>query len=263
MRGVGHKPPRVLECLVQAFDHVVERDGQALQLVTGLRDRQALAEVLRTDAFRAGGNLVHGRKRALDQQGAARDGYERGERKPKDEERKPLPQAGLHVIHRSARLDDIRGAIRGSDQEVGQQHPSACRQRGLPRRFRAARPNGWREFRGSEAPVFRWSREVEYAAVVARNPHETAVEAGRVARLDFIAHARPVLMREFRHQQLSDLPGAAHLVLFQSTDQVVLEHDICGHTDQGETARQQARIPRDQLEPQRAGIHASGWSLTE
>ena len=60
VRGIGHEAPRVLEGLIQALDHVVERDGQALQFVArsappGRRSlrfceliRSALAAILST-----------------------------------------------------------------------------------------------------------------------------------------------------------------------------------------------------------------------
>ena len=72
VRRIGHETARVLEGLIQAFDHVVERDGQALQFVARPGDRQALAEVLRTDPLSAGGNLVHRQERSFHQTGSRR-----------------------------------------------------------------------------------------------------------------------------------------------------------------------------------------------
>ena len=64
VRGVGGKAPLRFERLLQAFQHIVERDREFLEFVVGFRHRHPLRQVAAVDKRGGRGHAFQGRKDA-------------------------------------------------------------------------------------------------------------------------------------------------------------------------------------------------------
>jgi hypothetical protein len=145
VRSIGDEAAGILECLIEAFDHSIERQREPLQLIARLGDWEPLAQTVGGDPLRAGRDSVHGRKRPLYQPTAAADRYQGHYWQADGEKQQPLPQVRLHLIHRRARFDEVRGAIWRFDHMGRQQYFPSVRKCFPMYRFWPRRPDRRRD----------------------------------------------------------------------------------------------------------------------
>ena len=178
MRGVGDKPLGIQEGVLQPSNHQIQRKGESLQFLGGLRHRQALAQVVLGDLLRFAGDLIDRRQRAPDQQVPPADGHEYGDRQPDGQENQKLVKHRLNRRHRRADFHDVTHAIGHRRIQCRDEQGLIVGKFLFPHGFLRRRGREGRQSSRVEALVRGRIRTIEYASVLTRDADEAVVDLG-------------------------------------------------------------------------------------
>jgi hypothetical protein len=260
--GVGHEPLRVQEGVVQARDHAVERDRQALQLVSRGRDRESFSQVVLRDLLRLAGNLVHRPKGPADEDIPARRRQGRDNGQAKSKQQQQVVEHGLDRRGGGPDLDQVGGAA-GSGADRCDQKRRSGGYRLLARELLQLRGRRSGHRRRIEGLADRDAGTVDEPAVAARDADKPVALLRVIERGDLPGDIGLARLAGVRHKRVGDLPGAARLGLQQRVLEVALDMEEEQRTQRDDDHGKQPGVPRGQAEADRPYGHSAGSSDRE